>query len=109
MEFLFAIYYPKKSNNTPYCQGHAVSILSVYNIKCCGIALNLTGQEWEVHLRGGHEMGRKSIWNLTNKRLKLFQLIVCKCRLFKSYRIIRLWAKAVKRFGAILAFINTVK
>jgi len=52
-------------------------------------------------------MGRKCICNFTNKRLKLFELIVCERRSSKPYRIIRLWARTVERYGAIPAFIDT--
>ena len=42
VKFFFVLHKFKESNNTPYRQGYAVSILSVYNIKCRGTALNLT-------------------------------------------------------------------
>jgi hypothetical protein len=61
VKFFFTLYKFKEPNNTPHRQGHAMGILLVYNIKCRGTALNFTGQEREVNLPGGHEMGRKSI------------------------------------------------
>lgn len=59
------------NKHTPPRQAHAVSILSIYNIKCRSTALNLTGQEQEVHLPDGHEIKRGSILSLANERLKL--------------------------------------
>jgi hypothetical protein len=60
-----------------------------------------------VYLLGGHKIGRISICNLANKGLKIFELIVCKRRSSEPHRIIRLRARTVERYGAILAFINT--
>jgi hypothetical protein len=84
-----------------------MSILSIGDVESRGAALYFARQEREVHLPGGHEMGRKSIWNLADKRLKLFELIIRERRPSEPHRIIRLWARTVKRFGAIPAFINT--
>ena len=75
MEFLFALHQSEEFDSTPHRHRHAVSILSVCNIKCRSTALNLTGQKREVHLPASHEIGRKSIWNLADERLKLSQLI----------------------------------
>ena len=45
IELFFAINKLEKFDNTPHYYRYTVSILSIYNIKCCGITVNLTGQE----------------------------------------------------------------
>lgn len=42
MKLFFALYNPEEFDNTSHSQGHAVSILSVCNIKCRGAALDFT-------------------------------------------------------------------
>jgi len=107
MDLFFALHKPKEFHNTPHGKGHAMSILSVCNIKCCRTALYFAGEEREVYLLGGHEMRGKGICNLPDKRLKLFELIVRERRPSKPHRIIRLWTRTVERYGVIPTFIDT--
>jgi hypothetical protein len=84
-----------------------MSILLIGDIESRGAALYFARQEREVHLPGGHEIRRKSIRNVADERLELFELIVRERRPSKPHRIIRLRASTVERFSAIPAFINT--
>jgi hypothetical protein len=107
VKLLFTFYKSEEFDYTSYYKCYAMSILLIGDIESCGAALYFARQEWEVYLPGGHEIRCKSIWNVADKRLKLFELIVHKRRPSKPHRIIRLWASTVERFGVILAFIDT--
>jgi hypothetical protein len=55
VELFFAIQKPEEFNNAPHCQGHAVGILPVCNIKRRRTALHFACKERKVHEVGCHE------------------------------------------------------
>lgn len=54
--------------NSSHCKGHAMSIVSVCDIKCGGAALHFARQEREVHIVRGHEEGLVVSEEVANKR-----------------------------------------
>ena len=60
--------------------GHTMSILPVCSIESRGTVFHLTRRKREVHLPGGHEIGGKSVGNITNERYQLFESIVYESR-----------------------------
>lgn len=73
MKLFFALHKSEEFDNTSYRQVHAVSILSVHNIKRRGAALDLVCKKQEVHIVCTHE--ERHFREATNKRLDFFKLI----------------------------------
>lgn len=57
MKLLFALYSSVKLDDAPYSNSHAVSVLSISNVKRCSTALHFAREEWEVHSFGCDEEG----------------------------------------------------
>jgi hypothetical protein len=55
VHLVLALYSTEELDDSPYRKGHAVSALAVGNFKRLVTALNLAGQEWEVHVMRGYE------------------------------------------------------
>ena len=66
VKLLFTLHKSEEFDDTPHRHGHAVSILPICDIKCCGTALNLARQEREVHVVCSHEE-RNSLRNHQQK------------------------------------------
>jgi len=80
----------KEFDYTSYYKCYAISILSIGDIKSYSATLYFACQEREVHLLSSYKIRRKSIRNVADKRLKLFELIVYKRKLSEPYKIIKL-------------------
>ena len=94
-------------DNTSYGNSHTVSVLSVCDIKGCGTALHLACQEREVHPVSCDEKG--VLVNAADKRIKLIELLVGKCGLPESNRVIWLRPWTLHWYVAYPAFINTFR
>ena len=88
MKLFFTLCKSEEFDNTSHCQGHAMSILSVRNIKRHSAALNLTCKKQEVHIVYTHK--EQYFREVTNKRLDFFKLIFGECNLLESNSIVGL-------------------
>ena len=107
VKFLLTLHISEKFDDSSYGNGHAVSILPVRNVKCCGAAFHLACQEWKVHTPRSHEVGGKNTCNLSHKGLQLFELCVRECRSPESHGKVRLWTAINDWYGAVPALVDT--
>lgn len=91
MKLFFALCKSEEFDNTSHRQGHAMSILSVYNIKRRSVTLYLACKKREVHIVCTHE--ERHFREVTNERLDFFKLIFGECSLLESNSIVGLWTK----------------
>lgn len=90
MKFFLMLHQFKEFNNTFHHKSHAVSILSICNIKSLNLTLHFTHQKQQVHLLCDHEVESATVFNLSHKRCMCFELLICECRLSEPHRIVRL-------------------
>ncbi len=79
-------------------------VLAVGDVQRCRAALDLAGEEGKVHPIGCNEKG--GLINVTDERIKLFELLVGKCGSPESIRVIWLRLGTLYWYAA-LAFVNT--
>ncbi len=108
MKLFLSFHSSVEFDHTSYGNSHAVSVLSVGDIKCRGTTLDLAGEERKVHPRCGYEVGERLGPDLTHKRFELFELFLCERRSPESYGEVGLWAGTMERDYAVPAFINTL-
>src|ERR1700712_5301040 len=105
MKLVFALYKPEEFDYTPHRHCHAMSILSVGDIKCCSTTLCFAGEEREVHGVCSHE--ERSFRELTHKRLDPFELIFRERLPPECYGVVRLRTGLGDGDGIVPAFIYT--
>lgn len=89
VKLFFTIQKPKKFNNAPHCQGHAMSILPICDIKRYRTTLHFAGYEREVHVVGGHE--ERTVREVADKGFESFELIFRERLPPEPYRVVWLW------------------
>ena len=105
IKLFFALYKPKEFDYTPHRHCYAISILSVYDIKCYSTTLCFVGKEREVYRVRGHK--ERSFCELAHERLNLFELIFRERLPPKYYGVVGLRTGLSDRNRIILAFIYT--
>ena len=78
VQLLLTLHKAEELNDGPRRERHAVGVLAVRDVECCGAALHLAGEEGEVHKVRGHEEGQVAVDPVANKWRKLAELILCK-------------------------------
>ena len=104
MKLLLALYSSTELDDAPYSNSHAVSVLSISDVKRCSTALYFAREEREVHSVGCDEEG--GIIDGANERIEPTQLLVRERGPPKSKAVIRLRPWALHRNTTCPAFIN---
>ena len=107
VKLVLALYNSVELDDASHGKSHTVSILPVRYIKTRGAALDLAGQEWEVHRPCRHKVGCTAISNLANKGFELFELLVRESRSPETDRKIWLRTRTIDRYRAVPAFVDT--
>ena len=107
VQLFLMLHWFKEFNKSSDSNSHTVCVLVIDNVKSSSTALHLADEERKVHSHCGHEVGDKFEFNLINKRFKLLQLFLCKCRTLEPHWIVELWMSIMKRDCTVSAFIDT--
>jgi len=78
-----------KLDNTLHSNCHAVSVLSVSDIKCCSTTLHFACEKQKVHSIGCDE--KEGIIDGADEQIKPVELLNCKHRLSEFNKVIQLW------------------
>ncbi len=92
-------------DDTSHGQSHTVSVLSICDVKCCGTALHFACKEGKIHSVGCNK--KEGLINATDEQIDLFELLVSKCKLSESNRVIRLRLETLRWYAAHSAFVDT--
>lgn len=76
-------------DDAPHGKSHAVSVLSVGDVKHCSTALHFAREEREAHPVGCDENG--GIIDAADERIEPVELLARNCGSPESSRVIRLW------------------
>lgn len=106
MKFFLTLYCFIQLNDIFHDNNYIVNVLSINNIENRCVAFHLACKEREVHSRRNHKINNKFKLNLIHERFKLFKMIICERRLFKSYKVIELWTSIMKRYCAVSVFVD---
>ncbi len=88
VKLFLALYRSKKFDKSSYDDDHAVRVLAIDDVQRCRVAFNLAGEKEKVHPIDCNEKG--DLINVVDERIELFELLVDKCELPKSNKVIRL-------------------
>ncbi len=87
VKLFLALYSFVELDDTSHDNSHAVSVLSIDDVKRCSIALHLTDKKREVHSINCDE--KEVIEDVVNERIELLELLVNKDRSSKLNRVVR--------------------
>ena len=88
VELFFSVYRTVKLNDPSHTKCHAVSILSICEVKRCRATLDFAGEKWKVHAEVGHK--KRGIEDGADERPKSLELFGHECGALESDGIVRL-------------------